>query len=180
MKEKILKYLTFENKKVFIARLVVLFSVLCLLLAFLLPYASAYGDFKESLKQFGKIVIDEKTGFTGNALVHMTLLEFMKLHIHDTTYGGSGLIVALIIIVMITTISTIAFAFLKKDIPTMVFCIINFVVLLLINFDFSDRGLIGNNYKWGIGYYLYIIFSIVLILGVVAIMIFSKKSNNQN
>lgn len=171
MLEKIKKYLSFYNKKQFFVRVIILASTLLLLLAFFLPFASAESEWKELLQEYGKRVVDKESGFTGNALIHITLLEFMKIHIYDNSYDGYVLIIVLIIIVAILTLLIALLSGLKKEVPVIVLTIINLLVLFLLKFDFTDRGLIGYNYNLGIGYYFYLIFSLVLIGGIIAMKV---------
>ena len=174
MKEKLLNYLSFENKKQFITRLVIIGATLFIFIAFFLPFASAVSDWKETLQEYGKRVVDKESGFTGNALIHITLLEFMKIHIYDHLYDGYGLIIALVIIVAILTLLITLLSALKKETPVIILSVVNLLVLWLLKFDFSDRGLIGYNYNLGISYYFYLIFSLVLIAGIITLKVFKK------
>lgn len=174
MKEKMLNYLSFNDKKTFVIRVVLIFSAFLLLISMLLPYATAKADFKEDLEQYGERIVDKDTGFTGNDLININIFEFITIHTHDTSYDGSGLIVGLLIAIIVLTIITIALIGLKKDILCTISSIIIFLLVLLVNFDFSDRGVVGYNYEWSISHLFYIILPIITTVGSITLKILGK------
>ena len=174
MKERILNYLSFDNRKVFILRIILIISALFLLISLVLPYATASLAFKENLILYGDRVVDKDTGFTGNALINMNLFEFITLHVHDTSYDGSGLIVGLLVAIVVLTFLTVILVGLKKNVFCAVTSILTFLLVLLINFDFSDRGLVGYNYEWGVAHFFYIFFTIIIIASAIVSKILNK------
>ena len=151
-----------------------IFSALLLLISIFLPYATATADFAENLKSYGNRVVDKDTGFTGNDLVNVNIFEFITIHTHDTSYDGSGLIVGLLIAIIILTIITVVLIGVKKDILCTISSMITFLLVLLVNFDFSDRGLIGYNYEWGVSHLLYILLPIIIVVGSITLKAFGK------
>lgn len=179
MKEKILSYFSFNDKKIFVLRMILIVSAVFLLISMALPYATATADFKQNLEICGDRTIDKDTGFTGNELVNVNVFEFITIHTHDTSYDGSGLIVGLLVAIIVFTIVTAILIGLKKDVLCAITSVITLLIALLVNFDFSDRGLIGYNYEWGISHFFYIFFAVVIIASAVALKILNKINKAQ-
>ena len=67
------------------------------------------------------------------------------------------------------------FACVSKGIPALVFSIIGFLLFLVLNWDFSDRGVVPtDDYSWGFGYYLFYAAALVAVVGAIW-MIVSKR-----
>lgn len=139
-----------------------------MLLCIFLPYASAPQD--SPYRQFADETID---GVRAGELADPSLFKFVTLYnkLKNDVAGGSE--VATIIMVMVIAIAVAAlvaliFACIAKGIPALVFSIIGFILFLVLNWDFSDRGVISSdNYGWGFGYYLFFVAAIVAVVGAI-------------
>ena len=113
----------------------------------------------------------------GNA-IGISPFEFFRIYIYGASnYSGDNQIISIICIVMISLIAGFTllctlFTALGKPIPLIVFDILTLAVLLLMNYDFEDRGVISNSrYDFGIANYLYFIGVAVTFVGAVWLLI---------
>ena len=97
-------------------------------------------------------------------------------------YQQQGMLSLVLIIAMgVFSILTLIFAIMKKSIRTIVFDCFSFLVFCLYVFDLKDRGVLpSDDYNYGIAYYLYIIFSIIIIISLIWYIINSKKQKNSS
>ena len=93
-----------------------------------------------------------------------------------------GILSLVLIIAMgVFSILTLIFAIMKKSIRTIVFDCFSFLFFFLYTFDLKDRGVLpSDDYNYGIAYYLYIIFSIIIIISLIWYIINSKKQKKSS
>lgn len=108
------------------------------------------------------------------------MFKFATLYnkLKDQTSNGSEIamiVMALVAAIAITAIIALIFACVSKGIPALVFSIIGFLLFLVLNWDFSDRGVVPtDDYSWGFGYYLFYAAALVAVVGAIW-MIVSKR-----
>lgn len=109
-----------------------------------------------------------------------SMFKFATLYnkLKDQTSNGSEIamiVMALVAAIAITAIIALIFACVSKGIPALVFSIIGFLLFLVLNWDFSDRGVVPtDDYSWGFGYYLFYAAALVAVVGAIW-MIVSKR-----
>ena len=58
---------------------------------------------------------------------------------------------------------------------TLVYTVLSLSIFCIQSWDYKDRGVISDlNYKWGIGYYTFIIFGIILLVNLIVYKIVNK------
>lgn len=113
-------------------------------------------------------------------LAYNPMFKFATLYnkLKDQTSNGSEIamiVMALVAAIAITAIIALIFACVSKGIPALVFSIIGFLLFLVLNWDFSDRGVVPtDDYSWGFGYYLFYAAALVAVVGAIW-MIVSKR-----
>lgn len=139
-----------------------------MLLCIFLPYASAPKD--SPYRQYAGEMID---GVRAGELADPSLFKFVTLYnkLKDTVASGSEvatIIMVLVIAIAVAAILALVFACVSKGIPSLVFSVIGFILFLVLNWDFSERGVISSdNYGWGFGYYLFFLAAIVAVIGAI-------------
>lgn len=139
-----------------------------MLLCIFLPYASATKD--SPYRQYADEIID---GVRAGELADPSLFKFVTLYnkLKDNVAGGSEvatIIMVLVIAVAVAAILALIFACVSKGIPSLVFSVIGFMLFLVLNWDFSERGVISSdNYGWGFGHYLFFLAAIVAVIGAI-------------
>ncbi len=174
-----------DKSKIFryVPAAIALFGVIMLFAAFFLPYAAANAEYSEWLSNNADSMYAEEIGMTNGDAMGISPLEFLRMYIYGVSnYSGSNQMISIICIVMIGLIAVFTllcalFAVLRKPIPLIVFDILTFAVLLLMNFDFEDRGVISNSrYNWGAAKYFYFIGIAITIVGAVWLLITKIKA----
>lgn len=139
-----------------------------MLLCIFLPYASATKN--SPYRQYADEIID---GVRAGELADPSLFKFVTLYnkLKDNVAGGSEvatIIMVLVIAVAVAVILALIFASVSKGIPSLVFSVIGFMLFLVLNWDFSERGVISSdNYGWGFGYYLFFLAAIVAVISAI-------------
>lgn len=158
--------------------LILWISALCMLICFLLPYASATKDRKEHLKEYSDYYFAEEIGMTNQDAINISLLEYCKMYTYAAKVEMTQTLAIICLVVMGITalfaVLTLLFAFLKKPIATFIFNLINLGAFSLMGWDYKDRGVIGNdNYAFGLGYYLYYV--LIVVVFAMAVWLFVAK-----
>ncbi len=174
-----------DKSKIFrhVPMAIALCGVIMLITAFFLPYAAANSEYGEWLSNNSDSMYAEEIGMTNGEAIGISPLEFLRLYIYGASnLSGNNQAISIICIVMIGLIAGFTlfctlFAVLRKPIPMIVFDILTFVVLLLMNFDFKDRGVIssGSRYDWGLAYYFYFIGIAITLVGAIWLIITKNK-----
>ncbi|MFR0880366.1 MAG: hypothetical protein ACLSGN_02610 [Oscillospiraceae bacterium] len=158
-----------------------------LIVSFFLPFASADGKYKDYLKDNPKGMFAEEIDMTNKEAVNISLIEYAKMYGYVATsmkghYQQQGMLSLVLIIAMgVFSILTLIFAIMKKAGKTIVFDCLNFLFFFLYTFDLKDRGVLpSDDYNYGIAYYLYIIFSIIIIISLIWYIINTKKQKNSS
>lgn len=165
----------------FLAALVA--SALMVLMLFL-PYASATEDYEERLMDNADEYMEEDIEFTCEDAVNMSLAEYVRGYSY---YAGEGIqegtaIASIVIIVAFGAFSVLAMvmSLLKKPIAIMVFDVLAMLAFKIINFDFDDRGVIGNKrYDWGVANWLTYVLGVVVLVAATWLFIAKRKLKKQ-
>ena len=158
-------------------------GVIMLIAAFFLPYAAAKPEYSEWLSDHAGDMYAKGMGMTNGDAIGISPFEFLNIYIYGASnYSGNNQTIYIICIVLISLIAgftllcTLSVA-LRKSIPLIVFDILTFAVLLLMNYDFYSRGVISNNrYDFGIANYFYFIGFAVTFVGAMWLLITKKCS----
>lgn len=163
--------------------IIVLSGIIILISAFFLPYASANTEYSEWLSNYAEGMYAEEIGMTNGDAIGISPLEFLRMYIYGVSnYSGNNQMISIICIVIIGLIAIFTllctlFAALRKPIPLMVFDILIFVIVLLMKFDFEDRGVISNSrYSWGVANYFYFIGIAITFVGAMWLLITKNKA----
>ncbi len=86
-------------------------------------------------------------GISRRRVADPSMFKFATLYnkLKDQTSNGSEIamiVMALVAAIAITAIIALIFACVSKGIPALVFSIIGFLLFLVLNWDFSDRGVV--------------------------------------
>lgn len=171
------------SKNKFMPWAIALFGAIILIAAFFLPYAAAKADYGEWLSEHPDNMYAEEIGMTNKDAVGISPFEFFRMYLYYAS-NSSGYNQTVSIICVVTlgltagfTLLCALFAALRKPVPLIVFDVLTFAVLLLMNFDFEDRGVIPNrNYDWGAAKYVYFIGIAVTFAGAVWLLITKIKN----
>lgn len=151
-----------------------------LIAAFFLPYGAATQDYRADLMGNPDYVIDEASGMTCADAADMSLFEYASLYAaQGEEMLGSifSLYVALMGSALVLAALTLLFALLRKATPTVIFAMLNMGMILLLNWDFADRGVIGTlKYDWGIAKWIYLVGGIMAIAGGIWLFICKHKA----
>lgn len=165
---------------------VALCGVLLLIAAFFLPYAAANAEYGDWLSDHADGMYAEEIGMTNRSAIGISPFEFLRIYIFGASnYSGDLQTISIICIVVIGLIAVFSllcmlFAALRKAVPLIIFDVLTFGVFLLMNFDFTDRGVIKNgNYDFGAAYYLYFIGVAVTLVGAIWLLIEKTKPRNK-
>ena len=158
-----------------------------LIAAFFLPYASATTEYKGWLSDHADSMYAEEIGMTNGDAIGISPFEFFRMYIYAASnYSGSNQAISIICIVMLSlmagfTLLCTLFAALNKPIPLIVFDVLTLAVLLLMDFDFEDRGVVpSSNYDWGAAKYIYFIGFAVTLVGAVLLLIHKIKEKKSS
>lgn len=158
-----------------------------LIISFFLPFASADGKYKDYLKDNPKGMFAEEIDMTNKEAVNISLIEYAKMYGYiATSMDGrdqqQGILSLVLIIVMgVFSILALIFAIMKKSIRTIVFDCFSFLVFCLYVFDLKDRKVLpSSDYNYGISYYLYAVFSVIIIASSIWLIVNTKKHKNSS
>lgn len=162
---------------------IALVAAVLTLISFFLPYASAAGDYKEYLQSYSDSFYDETFQITNADAVHFSLFEYGKMYIgiagNDdyASYHDIAIVCAVLIaIVAATTLLVLLFAALRKAIPLLIFTVLHFGALRLVDWDFNDRGVLPtDDYVYGFGHYFYYICVALLLIGAIWMLVCKIK-----
>ena len=170
-----------KNIKSLYPLIIAVVGALMLIITFFLPFASAKGDYREALlKSPDEVFLQEADMKSGDA-VDISLLEFIKIDAAAGTSQGATLVNMIVIIAYgVFAVLTLLFSILRKPIAIIIFDIISLVVMLILKFDFEDRGVVPSNlYDLGIAQIICFIGIAIAAVGAV-IMLVTKIIDKKN
>jgi len=159
--------------------------VLCLLalLGLFLPYEKSIGTYRENLLENPESINMEEVDFTNSDVVDISIVENFKIYSYaignsgssDWAYGESLINIIITIVLVVSIVLVLLFNIFNKRILTIIFSAIMGISSLAMNYDIVDRGVIpSSRYTFGVSYYLFITFAVLIILLVVGSIYFDK------
>lgn len=150
------------------------------IVAFFLPFVSATSEHREYLNAISSSEAFSDDFGVGNAS-DLSMLDFFKLYSSGEAGDNGVIYVGFIVILATFTLLSLVAALVRKPIFAMVTAALTFAVFLILSWDFTDRGLVGNSYyDWGSAKYFYYIGFIVLIGCSIWLLIEKKKAKRMN
>lgn len=152
-----------------------------MLLCIFLPYACAAKD--SSYRTYPDEMSD---GVRAGDLADPSMIKFVTLYnkLKDSVSNGSSIaaiVTVIVVAIAVVAIAALVFALVDKGIPVLVFDIIAFVLFLLLNWDFTDRGVVpSDDYSWGAGYYLFFVAVIVAVVGSIWMIVAKRQAKKSN
>lgn len=173
-----------KNIKSLYPLLIVLIGALMLIITFFVPFASAKEEYREKLLKYPDSVYSQEADMKNSDAVDISLPEFIKI---DTAAADMGISeqtaianMVLIIAFGVFAVLTLLFSILRKPIAIIIFDILSLGSMLLIKFDFEDRGIIPSSmYDWGIAQIICFIGIVIVAVGAV-IMLVTKIISKRN
>ena len=163
-----------QTKK--IISIISLISAIIMVLSLFLPYSSATPKHSEWIDEHPDTIVYKNLDLCAKDLKHISMIEYAKLYPNIMNEGIIYLI--LVAVIGIFSVLTLLFSFLKKPIATTVFSLFAYIVFLIQNCDYSDRGVIpSTSYDWGIGFYIFHIAFIFVLISSIITIINKKKTD---
>lgn len=164
------------SRNLTVPKIVAIVGNVLMLLCVFLPYASAAKD--SPYREYADEMVD---GVRAGELVDPSMFKFVTLYnkLKDQTSNGSE--IATIVMVLVAAIAIMAiialiFACVSKGVPALVFSIIGFLLFLVLNWDFSDRGVVPtDDYSWGFGYYLFYVAALAAVVGAIWMIVVKRR-----
>lgn len=164
------------SRNLTVPKIVAIVGNVLMLLCVFLPYASAAKD--SPYREYADEMVD---GVRAGELADPSMFKFVTLYnkLKDQTSNGSE--IATIVMVLVAAIAIMAiialiFACVSKGVPALVFSIIGFLLFLVLNWDFSDRGVVPtDDYSWGFGYYLFYVAALAAVVGAIWMIVVKRR-----
>lgn len=137
-------------------------AAVLMLISLFLPYITGgYGEMKSnSMVSYVQLAMDKGSEYMGSDAFGIMMFTMVAL---------IGVFSAL----------TLIFALVKKPVPIIIFTIIAALVFCILCWDFTDRGVVGDNaFSWGIAFYTFIIGAILAFGGAVFMIVQKNKIKN--
>lgn len=134
-----------------VSMLTALVGSILMLVSLLLPYITgAYGEMQSySMISYVKLALKEGGQYTGSSVFGIIML-------------------VIVIIIGLFSLLTFVFSLIKKPIPILIFTILACIVFCVLSWDFTDRGVVGENaLSWGSAFYAFIIGVVIALAGAV-------------
>lgn len=166
-----------------IYRLAIIILCLFSIIGLFMPYEKSIGTKKDYLKSNLNDYYLEELDLKNKDVINISIVENFKVynyalnHSDNTWMYEEAILNFIITIILIVSIIALLIATIfKKHILAIVFDIVMAISSLIMNADIVSRGVIpSGSYTYGIAYYLFIIFSIlILVLSII------NKKNNRN
>lgn len=159
-----------------VVRIITIIAIVCMFACQFLPYASAKKEFANRLNKYKDEIFYEKLDLTCGDVVNVSMIEFTRINMSERDDG----ILYVILVSCIGGFTLLAgwTSFRKKNIKTIVFAGLACAAFWLQSWDYKSRGVVpSDRYGWGIGYYLFIVAVIVVIVGSIYMKLFYGKQN---
>lgn len=161
----------------------VILASLVVTAVFLLPYASAKGEYRERLESMPQDTYVDEIDMTAADMTDISLFEFAKIYAADS-FGQSGAVgivcVVMIVLLGVFSLGTLVFSALRKPVAILIFNSLGFIVFSLLSWDFKDRGVLPNsNYDIGAAHYIYYICAAIILAGAVFMLVMKIQQKKQ-
>lgn len=167
---------TSNNKRWIIPFLIVLLGSIVMLSTLLMPYASAKGEYRDTLIKYSDEIYDDEIDMTNGEAIDMSLVELAKVYksmTKEDMYKAQGIFTVVLIVAFgVLALLTVIFAAIRKPIGVLITDVLSLGVSWLNRTDFSDRGVLpSNTYDWGIASTLVYIIGVVIIAGAIWLIV---------
>ncbi len=163
-----------------VAAIASIIGALLLIIAFFLPYAAARDEYRADLLAYPDLILDKELGLSNADVVDLSLFEYASIYAGQTesAFGPIAVIyLAVIGAAALTALLALLFALLRKATPAAIFAMLNMSTVLLLNWDFEDRGMLPNTtYDWGIAKWVYLISAILVIASAIWLFILKHRA----
>ena len=167
------------KKQTMLPFIIAMIGALVMVACVFLPYSTATEERAEWIDKYSDTVVLEEMDLTAADMKNVSMAKYAQIYFtmseeywHDSTVGifyivlvafiGGGALVAVL------------FALGRKPIGSILFGAASYGVFHMLNWDFTDRGVIpSDSYEWGIAHTIFPIAAVILIVG--AAWMFVKK-----
>lgn len=160
--------------------IVLLVGALALVVAFVLPFATATDEYADYLGQFADQMNMEEIGLRNADAANLSMLTFLRMYLAafqateslGVLQSVAALCVGLIGAIAVSSLLALVFAVLRKPIGAVVFALIAMGPFALIRWDFADRSVLpSSTYDYGIAAFVYPIAFVVLVVGAIWLIV---------
>lgn len=162
-------------------------AALLLVASFFLPYVSATAPYREAMSAMPDFIVNEEADIAVGDLVDISLFEYALMYANAPALGESGaylVYVPLLAAEGVLSLLALLFAVLRKPIPVMVLVVLAAGLIAILNWDFSDRGIItGERYVEGVAHWTYlagIVLSMASAVWLLVLKVRAKRGCTQN
>ena len=144
-----------NNSILLVSMFTALVGSVLMLVSLLLPYITGgYGDIQSySMVSYVKLAFDEGNKYAGTSVFGVIML-------------------VMVIIIGLFSLLSFVFSLARKPIPVLIFTVLACIAFCVQCWDFTDRGVIGENaLSWGSAFYAFIIGVIIALAGAVFMLI---------
>ena len=162
----------------FVALLATVLMASCIFL----PYTSATPEHANMLAMYPDTIVDKTLNMTANDMLDLSMIEYANVYqqLGQQILGNQSLAVVYIVLVALIggfAAFAILFVLIKKPIGIIIFSTLSFVVFMVQNADYTDRGVVpSSTYDWGMGYYIFFIAFLGAVAGAIWMLIVKRKA----
>lgn len=179
MDKKAVKQAVAKRKELGPPRIAALIGALIIIAAFFLPIATATEEHREHLEKYADYMNVEEINMTNEDAIDVSVFDFARMYgvLLDTGNRDLGVLMLIVIaVIAVGSVLALLMAFAKKPIATIIFSVLAMGAEWLLLWDFKDRGVFpGNDYGYGMAYYLYYAGAVVILAGAIWMMITKIK-----
>ena len=145
------------KSKTFIPTIIMLVAALVMCISLFIPYISVPSDQAAALKVFGL-----------GKLANISIMGYSGV-VDDLGGEDAEIYAALSVVMLVASIATLAFAFLKKFMPTIIADVVAIAAFALWTLDFAERKVFSGDAAYNIsaGFFFFIIGAVGVIVGAV-------------
>lgn len=155
------------KQKAILPFIVTLIGALVMVACVFLPYSTATEEQAEWIENYPDTMVMEEMNLSAANMKNVSLLKYAHIYYtmsdeywHDSAIG----VFYIVLVAMVAGGALVAalFAFKRKPLWSIIFSTISTGVFQLLNYDFTDRGVIpSDSYDWGIAHTIFPIAAIV-------------------
>lgn len=179
MDKKAVKQAVAKRKELKIPQIAALIGVLIIIGAFFMPIATATEEYREHLEKYADYMNVEEINMTNEDAIDVSIFDFARMYgvLLDTGNKDLGVLMLIVIgVIAAGSVLALLMVFAKKPIATIIFSALTMGAEWLLLWDFKDRGVFpGDDYGYGLAYYLYYVGAAVILAGAVWMLITKIK-----
>lgn len=174
-----------KNIKKMIPFIATLIGAVLMAAAIFMPYSKAIGNHAERIEDDPDAVVYEDPDITAGELLNVSMFEYAKLYltVGEDMWDNSFPVIlytSLVALIGLFALLAVLFTLLKKPVRVIVFDILAFIVFVIQNWDYSDRGVVpSRKYDWGAGYYVFFVAAAVVFIGAILMKISQSKAKKE-